>query len=148
MARKYSTTGNGAAGTTKTMLTVIGVATTRGWIYDVVIGSDATPADLAGNFTLSRFTAAGTATAVTPLALDQGNPAPLLTSGKNHSAEPTYAAGSELMQFGLNQRATFRWVAAPGGELVVPATAANGIGTRTSSHGGTPNVLATMHWDE
>ncbi len=46
--------------------------------------------------------------------------------------EPTYT-GIALLSIPLNQRATFRWVANPGSELVIPATANNGFGIETDT---------------
>ena len=48
--------------------------------------------------------------------------------GENHTVEPTYTAAKELLEVPLNTRATFRWAAAPGSELVIPATNDAGIG--------------------
>ena len=93
-------------------------------------------------------TAAGTGTLVTPNPLDPDAPAALLTSDENHTVEPTFAAGSELIDFDLNQRATFRFVAAPGGELLVPATAANGIGMTPISAAYAGDARVTAHWEE
>ena len=128
--RKYCTT----TVDTNTVNTTVGgltsATTIRPSIYDIVIGSEATPADQAARFIFQRYTVAGTSTAVTPQALDPADPASLLavTTGQNHSAEPTYTANAIMLPIALNQRATYRWVAAPGGEIVMPATAANGIG--------------------
>ena len=50
---------------------------------------------------------------------------------------------------GLNQRATFRWVAAPGGELIAKALAENGLMLRTvAMSSGTPNMNVTVHFWE
>lgn len=103
----------------------------RGKLYDLVVGSEASPADNPFLWVLQRTTAAGTSTSVTPTSLDSADAASLFTAGQNHTIEPTYTAGAILLTIPLNQRATFRWVAAPGGELVYPATASNGIGTQT-----------------
>ena len=43
------------------------------------------------------------------------------------TADPTLTANAFLYQAALNQRATFRWVAQPYGEILIPATASNGI---------------------
>lgn len=146
--RKYAVVGTGTVGTNKSIVAVTSAATVRPALYDLVLGCGATPADLAGRFILGRYTAAGTATAVTPLPIDPGDPAALAAGASNHSAEPTYTAGGIGLQFGLNQRATFRWVASPGGEFMAPATAANGFGLYSSSHGGTPICEGTMHYIE
>lgn len=130
--RAYSVSGPNASGSaTKSMVTIIASTTTRPRIYEVILGSQATPADQAAQYALTRFTAVGTAGSnPTPLPLDPSNVASIATAGITHSAEPTYTASSDLLTVGLNQRATFRWVASPGRELVCPATAANGIGAR------------------
>lgn len=133
MARAYFLTGPNASGSSlKTGITVIG-ATVRPRVFDVIIGCNATPADQSAQYAVTRFTAAGTtaASAPTPTALDPGDTAAVSTAGWTHSAEPTYAAtGSNLLLIDLNQRATFRYVASPGMELIAPATAANGLGAR------------------
>ena len=99
--------------------------------YEVILGSEASAADNPFLYTLQRCTAAGTSTGVTPQPLDPADAATETDAGENHTIEPTYTAGAILLNIALNQRATFRWVAAPYGELVTPATAANGIGVQT-----------------
>src|SRR5687767_15452291 len=102
------------ASTTGTVGSVGAVSTTqarRGKIYDLMFGSEATPADAAILWTLRRYTAAGTSTAVTPQALDSADAAFLGQAGENHTIEPTYTAAAILLNVPLNQRATFRWVA-------------------------------------
>jgi hypothetical protein len=116
--RRYSEVGNQGtvASTFKTALTVIASTSTRGALYFFNLGTTGTAADGVLEWRLSRFTAAGTTTAVTPVALDGADPAALLTAGSNASGEPTYT-----------------WIAVPGGELLVPATASNGIGVTVLS---------------
>lgn len=117
--------------------------------YDMVFGSEATPADAAILWTIRRCTAAGTSTGVTPQNLDPADATTEYDAGENHTIEPTYTAGAILLNIALNQRATFRWVAAPGGELVFPATAANGFGIETDTIStGTPVITATVHAEE
>ena len=118
-------------------------------VYDVMFGSEATPADAALLWTLRRCTAAGTSTGVTPQNLDPSDAATEYDAGENHTIEPTFTAGAILLNITLNQRATFRWVAAPGGELVMPATASNGFGIETDTIStGTPVITMTVHADE
>lgn len=150
MAR-YSIDGQdtNTAATTILGLTADATRPRRMKIYDVVVGSDATPADNAAEYVLQRITAAGTATAVTPQALDPGDPASEQDAGEAHSAEPTYTANAIMLQWAQNQRATFRWVAAPGGEIVIPATAANGIGLQVIGIAGSAvNTNAVFHYEE
>jgi len=105
----------------------------RGKWYDLVFGSEASPADNAFLYIVQRCTALGTSTSVTPQALDPADAATESDAGESHTIEPTYTAGAVLLAIPLNQRATFRWVAAPGSELVYPATAANGLGVQTTT---------------
>lgn len=118
-------------------------------VYDVIVGSEATPADAAILWTFRRCSAAGTSTGVTPQNLDPADATTEYDAGENHTIEPTYTAGAILLNIPLNQRATFRWVAAPGGELVLPATASNGFGIETDTIStGTPVITATVHAEE
>jgi hypothetical protein len=118
-------------------------------VYDVMFGSEATPADAAILWTFQRCSAAGTSTGVTPTNLDSASSTTEYDAGENHTIEPTYTATLILLNVPLNQRATFRWVAAPGGELVMPATASNGFGIQTDTIStGTPVITATVHADE
>lgn len=149
MARRYSIDGQDTNTAGTSILGLTSAATVRPRVYDLIVGSDATPADNAAEYVLQRYTAAGTSTSVTPQALDSGDPASLCSAGEAHSVEPTYTANAILLQFALNQRATFRWVAAPGGEIVLPATAANGVGLQVISIAGSAiNVNACIHFEE
>jgi len=150
---------NGNAGTqqanTTTYKTQIGLTAATGattlrkaWIYDVMFGADGTPADNAMSYKLDRQTTVGTATSATPAPLDAGDAAALITCNVNHTAEPTVTAATQLIEVGVNQRASYRWVAAPGGELVVPATNTAGIGLRSKSPAYTGTVLCSINWWE
>lgn len=149
MADRYAITGQqNAAAPADTCTAVEAVNLTRGELYDLVFGSSDGPADVALRWEVMRFTAAGTRTAVVPAPLDPAAPAAQLGGGENHTAEPTYTAATELLDFGLHQRATYRWIASPGGEFTIPAVAANGIGARVSPNMGNPLVDCTMHYEE
>lgn len=151
--------GNGFGGTqqamTTTYKTLIDItaatgATTlrRGLIYDILFGADGTPADNAMVYKADRQTTTGTRTAATPAPLDSGDAAALLTYGVNTTIEPTVTASTQLIEVPVNQRASYRWVAAPGGELVIPATNVAGIGFRAKSPAYTGTALATVHCQE
>lgn len=150
MAERYSTKAEGvASGTDKTLINLFNPAatpTTRGKIYDLMVGSVATPADQAAKFELSRTTAVGTeGSGFTPNNLDPGGPAGAYDSGiGTFSVEPTYTSNKELLLFSINQRATFRWVAAPGSELILAATQNNGAGLKTNSSTSTQAHEATI----
>lgn len=147
--RRYGANGQTAAGTTVTILEVIAATTTRGRIYDIIIGSDATPADVAGEFNIIRGTVSGTGTGtVTPHAFDPADPAALLTAKQGTFTGQTKTATSEILMIALNQRATFRWVAVPDGEIVVPATSDNWVGLESIASSGTPNTNCSMAWQE
>ena len=151
MARRYGVIGAAAVGTNKTVLGLTSAATIRPKIYDVVVGCGATPADGASSFQLQRYTVAGTAGAAANIvALDPADPSSLATAGTGvYTAEPTYTASTEMAAFSVNQRNTFRWVAAPGGEIVLPATAANGVGLRSDATSGiTATHEATFFFEE
>ena len=146
---KYAVEMNRTAGTTTSLGTIGADATRprRGKFYDIVIGSEATPADNPFRWVFQRCTALGTSTAVTPQALDPADAATESDAGENHTVEPTFTAGAILLAIPLNQRATFRWVAAPGGELVYPATASNGIGIQTPTASAVA-ITGQIHYDE
>jgi hypothetical protein len=149
MPRAYSVNGSAAvASPTKTTLTVVSTTTIRPSIYDIIMGFTATPADNALEWLYQRFTAAGTVTAVTPQALDPGNPAASATAGKNATAEPTYTSAAVLLDVPMNQRSTQRWVCAPDGELIIPATGANGIGAQPVHASFTGTATCMMHFRE
>lgn len=149
MARRYAVEGQTAAGTNLTILEVVAATTTRGWIYDIIIGSDATPADVATEFNIIRGTISGTGSSTpTPRALDPGNPAALLSAKVGTFSGQTKTANSAMLNIALNQRATFRWVAVPDSEIVIPATSDNWVGLESIASGGTPNINCTMMWQE
>lgn len=148
--RRYSGSGSTAAGTNVTILEVLAVGTTtRARIYDMIVGSDATPADIATKFRVIRGTVSGTPTTTfVPTALDPADPASLMSSKVGTFSGQTKTANSQLAEFALNQRATFRWVAVPDSELVIPATADNWLGLESIASGGTPNTNCTFLWQE
>ena len=149
MARRYAAIGGDTNTAATSMWGITSAATVRPAIYDIAIGSVATPADNAWHFRMGRFTAAGTATAFTPIALDPADPASLSASAFNHTVEPTYTANAFLLDISGNQRAAVRWIAAPGGELKMPATAANGIGCLSVAVGGSAVAMTfTVHFEE
>ena len=120
----------------------------RAKVYDVLIGTNGAPADNYMEWDISAMTAAGTATAVTPNKLDQADGAALTVANANYTAEPTVTANSSLFYIGVNQRASYRWVAAPGSELVVPATNLAGLVLRSRSGGYTGTATGAMLFEE
>jgi hypothetical protein len=151
MGRRYSVTHQTPAGTDLPIINLTGSATVRVAVYDIVIGSDAAPADQAGEFDVQRSTDTGTGgTDLNENALDPISDTPIGAGngGTFTTAVPTITANSSLLMIGLNQRATFRWVAAPGGELFGVLAADDGIILESQAHTATPNINATFHWFE
>ena len=153
------TVGTGHAGTQQAMtttyktlvsLTAATGATTlrKAFIYDIMFGTDGTPADNAMTWKVDRQTTLGTGTASVPSPLDGGDAAALIVATANYTIEPTVTAATQLVELGMNQRASYRWVAAPGGELVVPATNVAGIGARAKSPGYTGTATCNLHFWE
>lgn len=120
----------------------------RAFIFEFVFGTDGTPADNAMTFDVARTTAIGTGTTVTPNPLQEADGACATVGTANQTAEPTYTANKSLWDAGVNQRATSRWVAFPGQELVIPATNANGLGFRARSPGYTGTATAQVGFTE
>lgn len=149
MGRRYSADGDQNAAANNSVLGLTSATTIRPKMYDLIFGSAATPADQAFNMKVGRYTAAGTATAVTPYPLDPGDPNAITTAGENHTVEPTYTAGQDMLVFSINQQATFRWVVPPEEGIVMPASAANGLGLYFAVvSGGTALCQATMMIEE
>ena len=112
----------------------------RNWIHEYTIANVGTPADLVTLHTVQRTTAIGTQTAVTPTVMDFADRAAQADVGERHTGEPSYTANEELDEVPLNNRALYRWVAAPGWEIVCPATAGDGVGW------GATHASATTDW--
>lgn len=125
------------SGTYKTLTAAWAVtaALRRQKVFDILIGTNGTPADNYMEFDLSRQTADGTASSVTPTLLDPADGAMAGSAKANYTAEGTITANSSCFYIGLNQRASYRWVAAPGSEIVTPATNLAGWALRARSGG-------------
>ena len=145
----YAVEMNRTASATLSVGNVIADATRprRGKFYDLVFGSEASPADNPFLWQVQRCTTAGTATSVTPQALDPADAATESDAGENHTIDPTITAGAILLSVALNQRATFRWVAQPGCEVIYPATASNGLAVRTPTSSAVA-ITATVYYIE
>lgn len=138
-------------------LTNIGAgALRRGKIYDLLFGTNGTPADNFMEFEVVRITmgastvlAGGLSSLSSAMALDLAdNYGAVAAIGINSSIETAYTAITETFYVGINQRASYRWVASPGSELVYPsnssATGSNGFGMRARSGGYTGTATANL----
>jgi hypothetical protein len=140
---KYSSSGSQTL--TSSIVTALAIGSNastvqRNWVYEFVIANVGTPADLVTLHTIQRTTAIGTQTAVTPTVLDFADRAAQADVGENHTGEPTYTSNEEVFEIPLNNRGTYKWQAAPGSEIVCPATAGDGIGF------GATHASATTDW--
>ena len=120
----------------------------RAYIYDVMFGADGTPADNVLTYKVDRQTTVGTGTAAAGALIDPNDAAGLITETVNHTIEPAVTAATQLIELPTNQRASYRWVAAPGGELIVPNVDVNGIGARAKSPAYTGTAVCTIHYYE
>lgn len=128
------------------ILTAATATLCRALVQEIDVGTPGTPADNYLEYDVSRQTAAGTATAVTPNPTDTTFRAAGTVAAANATAEGTVTAASSVFYLALNQRASYRWVAAPGSELVVPAVNLAGFAIRARSAAYTGTVSAmTLH---
>jgi hypothetical protein len=113
-------------------------------LYDWLFGSDATPADNASLWEVQKRTAAATGgSGVTGQPMDDSDT--IVSTLVGNQAPTSNGAGSGVkLSIPLNQRATFRWVAAPGSEIVSPATASVGYGIATPTAQGLVEGVATV----
>jgi hypothetical protein len=152
MPRYYVISGKKVNTVNTTIIYLASADSVRPKIYDLVLGSDATPADNAAEYVVQRFTAEHATPGgnlLTPRKLDTSDSAAASSGREAPTGEPTYTAGEYLLRWPQNQRLTFRWIAAPGGELVLPAAANNGAGLVTLTVAGSSvSTLATIFFQE
>lgn len=151
MARGYMVNGPSASGTAnKTAVTVIASSTVRPRIYEYSVGLTTAPnsTDQQLEFAAGSTTTTGTAGSnPTPKPNDPGDVAAVATAGITHSAEPTYAA-TYFDDQAENQRAMFRWVAVPGYEYIIAATASNCFGLKNVAITAAAVVTGAVKWTE
>ena len=130
MARRYAVNGDQTtASPVDSTLSLTGTTAVRNRLYDLTFGFQNTPADRAYEHVVQIISADGSC-GDTPVIqpLDEGDPAAVGTYFSNHSIEPTYTTTLIYLNIAANMRATYRWVASPGGEFVMAASATAGIG--------------------
>ena len=139
----YAAQGSQTAGSA-TALTLVSTTNGRSRLIEYTLSNvGAVTVDSQFEVQLKRFTVAGTTTAVTPSSTDPSDPAAtLFTAGSNATVEPTYTAGVIIDDKGVNPRGLYRWTAyAPDAEIILPATAANGLGFYLNALGGAVKVI-------
>jgi hypothetical protein len=128
-------------------------------LYDILIGTNGTPADNALEFDVCRVTmgtssvlAGGISSLSSNHMLDPADQGYINMVGINSSIETAFTALTETWYEGLNQRASYRWVCNPGSEIVWPAvssaTGINGLALRARSPGYTSTVTGNIMWQE
>jgi hypothetical protein len=113
--------------------------------------SDATPADNScGLGSSAAPPPALRARPRRPVALDSGEPAAQVTTGLAvFSVGPTLTASSFPWKAVVYQRGAYRWVAAPTKEIVLPATANNGLALMALvTNGSAYNLNFGLTWEE
>lgn len=122
----------------------------RGQIVELAVGADGAPnaTDCQIVYDVSRQTAAGTSTTVTPVAENPADVASRTVGTANFTAEGTITATSTIWTRALNQRAAQQWFANPGSELIWPATNLAGLAIRALSPTyASPVLVETKHDD-
>jgi len=128
-------------------LTAAAASMRRAKVYDLIFGCEATANDFAFLWQVQRCTTAGTASAATMNSLDSADTlATTIVGGQVHTVDPT--GTTVLLSVAVNQRSTFRWVAGPYGELIIPATASNGIKIETPTAGALVAITACACFEE
>ena len=141
-----------------TTATVGGGAYRRGKLYDLMIGTNGTPADNYYEFDVALITLATTPAGITgtlisslssTFALDPADTSFVAAIEINSTAEVGITALTEKWYLGINQRASYRWVCAPGSEILYPAASSgvatgNGLTVRGRSGAGTVTMTGTV----
>lgn len=131
------------------MFNLVGLATKRLRVFEILIGSDATPVDAASKFVFRRTSARGTqSTTVTPNPFDPADPAAGAVYDTAWSANPTITANSDMLQVAISQRNTVRWLARPECEIVIPATAGAGLALISDVATSAANHAFSAFWNE
>jgi len=143
------------AATSKTMLQLAAATATlrRAFLYEWTVGPGSVPnaTDCELVWSIIKQTTAGTGgVTLTMNAIDQADATAGSVALGNFTAEPTGAETAIIDTLGANQRASYRWVVAPGGpgEIIIPATNLAGIGVRTKSSTYVGNAIVGCKWRE
>lgn len=119
-------------------------------LYEFLLGSDAV-ADQASEYVIRYVTdenATPGGTALTPRPLYNEGRASNSTAIEGPTGEPTYTGTVNLMMIGLNQRATFRWIAAPGSEFISADAEDVGFSLFTVGTTSAHNINVTFFFEE
>lgn len=133
----------------------------RGKLYDILVGTNGTPADNAMEYDIARVTMSTSIATLTVSSLSSNfalDPADLTGCVNllcvNSTTELTASVSSAIQAWyvGVNTRASYRWVAAPGSEIVWPAvssgSAYGAVALRCRSQGYTSTVTGNLLFQE
>lgn len=132
-------------------------ANRRGKLYDILIGTNGTPADNFMEFDVASITLGTTPSGITGtlississgFTLDPADFSVIAALQINSTSEVGISPLNEKWYVGINQRASYRWVAAPGSEILYPAnssaTGTNGLSLRVRSGGYTGTATGNV----
>lgn len=146
----------GVAASTGILNPPVSPGLTRGRVFDILVGTDGAPLDNYLEYDLARVSNIGSSAVwlgslssiSTALALDPADAGCQSFTVNNASAESNITITAETWYVGVNQRASYRWVAAPGSEMVWPATASAGFVLRARSGAYTGTATGTILFSE
>ncbi len=116
---------------------------------EFICGSDAATLGTSNfRWELSRSTTIGTGTAFAAQPLDTGDTVYGTDVRTSLTANGTITSASSVLTIAISQQATFRWVAAPGGEILIPGTSSAGIHFMTPVCGNTPSAVGHLFFEE
>lgn len=116
-------------------------------IYDLLFGSS-TAGDTQFVFDVQRNTTAPTGSAITPNPLDLADPASVTKAADELTVNGTLTAGAIPLSVAMNQRSTVRWACREGKEIIIPATADDGVQFQTPTALLTPPAQVTVNFNE
>ena len=151
MARTYSTTGSQTiANPTDTALTIQSATTIRPNIYFIAVSPLGDAIDFMVRWVIERFTADdGTGASPNVSAMNDLDPAALVTVQNLHSAEPSTYTGEIPLEIAMNTRAPQQWHAHDRADrIVMAAVATEGIGFQPVSTATTSAVIVNAHFEE
>lgn len=141
----------------------VAIGLRRGKLYDILVGTAGTAADNYMEFAIKRATigtttvwTGGVSSVSSMYALDPADvgfsAAVVINTSVSGGSSTVGAAQIDAWYVGINQRASYRWVSAPGSEIVYPAAtsavANNGIQGCAKSNGFTGTATMTVMFQE
>ena len=128
--------------------TAAGAARMRVFEFDIGQGQSA-PSDYSSEYTIVRTATAVVSggTSTVPTQTDAGDTA-AGASGIIANTGSTTMTQTVVFGVSVNMRATFRWVAAPTKEIVIPSAQYSGVGLNVAYQSTAYNTVVTLFWEE